>query len=99
MNGALNLLTSNEAIKSLIRLGMLIGLGGLLLSIGSQFNQYIPFEMLTIFFAIIRRTAELFSFIWDIDTLWLLVGYAFVIQVLKATLKAFMAILNFFKND
>jgi len=72
---------------------------GILEAIGLTINAIIPWNYLTTTFSVIRYFLNIFSFIWDTDTLILLIGISFSIQVSIWTYKAGLIVVNFFKNN
>lgn len=50
-----------------------------LIVLGNVLADYLPWIWLTYFFVIIRHLAGLFSFLYDLQTLWTLVGWSYIL--------------------
>lgn len=84
--------------KVAIRIGLILIAITTLSIVGNGINAILPWQYLEVFFAIIKSISNIFSFIWDINTLWLLVGLSFTIQVFIWLWKATSTIINFFNE-
>lgn len=72
-----------------------------LVGFGEITNELIPWVWLVYFFGIIRNLSSLFDFFWDTDTLFVLVGISFYIEMTYWTIRAILAIIKgtgFVKN-
>lgn len=79
-----------------------IGLFALVVSalgvLGWGLNAIIPWGWLTIIFAIAYKLLNLISFMWDIETLWQVLGYALNIMIIYWLFRATMTAIRFFQN-
>jgi|GEM_PF-2875676 len=88
----------DTALKYTIRIGIfLVGISALRI-IGWAINEYLPWNILLVFFTILRNTVDLFNFMWDIDALWETFGYTLQIIIALYTFKASMVVVRFFNE-
>jgi len=85
-------------VKILKEVGLISVITSAFYVIGNVINDYIPWDILTYFFVIIRRLAALFSMFYDIDTLWTLVGYSWIILGMYIIYEMTIKIVNHFNN-
>lgn len=84
-----------SVLKNVAIVAVLIsGLG----TLGLTINAIVPWEWLTNFFVLIRYFANLFAWIWDVQTTFTLLASALSIQVAIWILKGSLTIINYFGN-
>jgi len=88
----------NQIIKILKDNALLITAIIAITALGSVVTANIPFEWLTYFFVIIRRTANLFGFMIDLDTLWTITWLVLVAEGAYWAYKGVIAIIDWFKK-
>lgn len=90
-------------IGKIITLTKLTGLIGAtaagLIILGNTLDRYINWDWLTHLFKIIRNAVELTDFIIDTDTLFLLIGYSFLIQVAVWGFKLTLYLVDYFRKN
>lgn len=65
--------------------------------LGAVVNTYIPWNWLTPFFIFLRQSSMLFDFIWDIPTMWIIVGITMVIEIAIWIFRATLLFINWFR--
>lgn len=67
-------------------------------ALGWGINALIPWQWLTYIFTIIRNLIDLLNFIWDIQTMWTLIGKVIAILILYWIFRATMTGIRFFRE-
>lgn len=65
-----------DILKKLVILAAIITA---LIILGNAIANYLPWIWLTYFFVIIRHLANLFGFLYDLPTMWTLVGWSYIL--------------------
>jgi len=84
-------------IKLLKTISMITLLITALSVLGGAINSFFAWDWLTSFFGIIRSYASVFDFMFDTTTLWILVGYSFLIEASIWLLRGTILIIRYFK--
>jgi len=70
----------------------------ILFGLGTTVNAIIPWIWLTHFFTILRSTMGMFDFIWDIDTLFTLVGLVFAVEIAYWAFRGSMTAVRYLRH-
>lgn len=68
--------------KLLVNISLIVVYLGVLTGITNLLLPYLPFTYLTYTFLFIRRISMVLNFMIDLNTLWILVGWMFKIQII-----------------
>lgn len=90
----------NEVVKILKNIALISIVILMLSGLGTLINNAIGigWDYLTDFFSIIKRTVNIIDFMWDTDTLWLLIGINLTIQIILVSYDATITIINRFSR-
>ena len=88
-----------EIIKLIIKITMLpivlVGLGLL----GAVINSLPVWSWLTYFFIIVRNTANMFSFMIDVNAALTVLGFLLIIAIARASFTATIWVIHYFRHD
>lgn len=85
-------------VKILKQIALISVIIGGLTVLGVGINALIPWNWLTILFALARRTVMIFDFMNDTDTLWIVLGRFFQIMILVYVYIGVKIAVKWFKN-
>lgn len=90
---------SSEVMKILKPTAFIGALLVALRILGGVINNLIPWTWLTSFFSIMRWGLGLLDFMWDTDTLIIVIGLVLAINVAYWAFKGVLAVINYFRTE